>query len=87
MLEARRASAKRRLRCSAGPPQRLHRGTLSEYAFLGVLMPEDAVRTRLKRGRRFGWLYEWMVTTGPNYLTCPSFCYGRYRRASRTAVE
>jgi hypothetical protein len=23
----------------------------------------------------------------PNYLTCPSFCYGRYRRASRTAVE
>jgi hypothetical protein len=37
-------------------------------------MSEDAVRTRLKRGRRFGWLYEPMVTTGPKYLTCPSFC-------------
>jgi hypothetical protein len=35
-------------------------------AFLGVLMPEVELLSapRLKRGRRFDWLYELMVTTG-----------------------
>jgi hypothetical protein len=35
-------------------------------AFLGVLMPERelALAPRLKRGRRFDWLYEQMVTSG-----------------------
>jgi hypothetical protein len=35
-------------------------------AFLGVLMPEVELQSvpELKRGRRFDWLYELMVTTG-----------------------
>jgi len=35
-------------------------------AFLGVLMPEVELQSvpKLKRGRRFDWLYELMVTTG-----------------------
>ncbi|HEY0791493.1 MAG TPA: hypothetical protein VGD78_10560 [Chthoniobacterales bacterium] len=35
-------------------------------AFLGVLMPEVELLAvpKLKRGRRFDWLYERMVTTG-----------------------
>jgi hypothetical protein len=35
-------------------------------AFLGVLTPEVELLTapKLKRGRRFDWLYERMVTTG-----------------------
>jgi hypothetical protein len=35
-------------------------------AFLGVLMPEEelALAPKFKRGRRFDWLYEQVVTTG-----------------------
>jgi hypothetical protein len=35
-------------------------------AFLGVLMPEDEMLSapKFKRGRRFDWLYDQMVTTG-----------------------
>ena len=35
-------------------------------AFLGVLMPEDELLAapKFKRGRRFDWLYDQMVTTG-----------------------
>jgi hypothetical protein len=35
-------------------------------AFLGVLMPEDELVSapKLRRGRRFDWLYEQVVTTG-----------------------
>ena len=35
-------------------------------AFIGVLMPEEELlcAPRLKRGRRFDWLYERMVTSG-----------------------
>jgi hypothetical protein len=39
-------------------------------AFLGVLMPEEelALAPKSKRGRRFDWLYEQVVTTGSG---CP----------------
>ena len=49
-----------------------------------------AVYRRLRQDPRVGWLDEpegLALRAFPNYLTCPSLCYGRYRRASRTAVE
>jgi hypothetical protein len=56
-------------------------------AFLGVLMPEVELLAapRLKRGRRFDWLYEQMVTTGrlesvlSNYLDLPDEVWHRLR--------
>jgi hypothetical protein len=71
MLEARRAFRQRlELRRASDEAVALFSRPLGSSA---SETKETLSAPRLQRGRRFGWFYERMVTTGPNYLTCPSF--------------
>jgi hypothetical protein len=50
-----------------------HEGPVVEAfpnAFLGGLMPEGELLAapKLKRGRRFDWLYKWIVKSDPKHL-------------------